>query len=86
MDKLNELELKKAQLEQAFEEKRQQAQALSNDIMLIEQLITKKSELNKVVGDINAIKQEYDEVCKGIEAEQAKAEEAKKEEVKEETV
>lgn len=78
MDKLNELELKKAQLEQAFEEKGKQARALTNDIWLLEQLLTKKNELNDVVGAINAIKQEYDEVCKGIE-------EAKKEEVKEET-
>lgn len=88
MDKLNQLKLKKAQLEHVFEEKEKQVRVLANDIMLMEQLFAKKNELNKVVGEINGIKQDYDEVCKEIEAEQAKAkaEAAKKEEVKEEKI
>lgn len=84
MDKLNELVFKKAQFEQAFAEKEKQARALVNDITLIEQLLLKKSELNKVVDEINAMRREYETVCKEIETESEKAEQAKAQEVKEE--
>ena len=69
---IKELENKKAELEQAFEGKKQQAQALTNDIVLIEQLIAKKNELNKVIGELQAIGQEHEKVCKAIEEEKAK--------------
>ena len=69
---IKELETKKAELEQAFESKKQQAQALTNDIALIEQLIMKKNELNKVIGELQAIGQEHEKVCKAIEDEKAK--------------
>lgn len=69
---IKELETKKAELEQAFESKKQQAQALTNDITLIEQLIMKKNELNKVIGELQAIGQEHEKVCKAIEEEKAK--------------
>ena len=69
---IKELETKKAELEQAFESKKQQAQALTNDITLIEQLIMKKNELNKVIGEMQAIGQEHEKVCKAIEDEKAK--------------
>lgn len=68
---IKELETKKAELEQAFESKKQQAQALTNDIVLIEQLIAKKNELNKVMGELQAIGQEHGKVCKAIEEEKA---------------
>lgn len=69
---IKELENKKAELEQAFESKKQQAQALTNDITLIEQLIMKKNELNKVIGELQTIGQEHGKVCKAIEDEKAK--------------
>lgn len=69
---INELENKKAELEQAFEEKKKQAQALTNDIVLIEQLIMKKNALDKVMGEMQAIGQEHGEVCKAIATEKAK--------------
>lgn len=69
---IKELETKKAGIEQAFESKKQQAQALTNDITLIEQLIMKKNELNKVIGELQAIGQEHEKVCKAIEEEKAK--------------
>lgn len=72
MEKLNELELKKAELEKAFEEKKKQAQALTNDIAVMEQLIMAKRELNKVTGELNGIVAEHGKVCAEIEAEKAK--------------
>lgn len=69
---IKELETKKTELEQAFESKKQQAQALTNDIALIEQLIMKKNELNKVIGELQTIGQEHEKVCKAIEEEKAK--------------
>lgn len=69
---IKELENKKAELEQAFEEKKKQAQALTNDIVLIEQLIMKKNELNKVVVEIQDISNAHNEVCKAIATEKAK--------------
>ena len=69
---IKELETKKTELEKTFESKKQQAQALTNDITLIEQLIMKKNELNKVIGELQAIGQEHEKVCKAIEEEKAK--------------
>lgn len=69
---IKELETKKAELEQAHEAKKQQAQALTNDIVLIEQLIMKKNELNKVIGELQGIAKEHSELCKAIEVEKAK--------------
>lgn len=69
---IKELETQKTEFEKAFESKKQQAQALANDIALIEQLIAKKNELNKVIGELQAIGQEHEKVCKAIEEEKAK--------------
>lgn len=69
---IKKLETKKTEFEKAFESKKQQAQALANDIALIEQLIAKKNELNKVIGELQAIGQEHEKVCKAIEEEKAK--------------
>ena len=77
---IKEFENKKVNLEQAFEEKKKQAQALTNDIVLLEQLIMKKNELNKIMSEMQAIEQVHTEVCKVIEEEKAK-EKAENEEV-----
>ena len=71
-NKIDELEVRKAELEKNFEIKKQQAQALTNDITLIEQLFMKKNELNKVIGELQTIGQEHEKVCKAIEEEKAK--------------
>lgn len=71
-NKINELETKKAELEKAFEEKKKQAQALTNDIILLEQLLTAKREHNKVISEMNEIAQEHGKVCAEIEVEKAK--------------
>lgn len=69
---INELELKKAELEKAFEEKKKQAQALTNDIVLMEQLIMAKREHGKVLEEMQKIAQEHGKVCAEIEAEKVK--------------
>ena len=69
---INGLELKKAELEKAFEEKKKQAQALENDIALFSQLIAMKREHGKVIGELNGILAEHGEICKAIEAEKGK--------------
>lgn len=80
-NKLNELEARKAELEKAFEEKKKYAQALTNDIALMEQLLVSKREHSKTMNEINEIVQEHGKVCAEIEAEKAadKPEEEKKE-------
>lgn len=80
-NKLNELNLKKVELEKVFEEKKKQAQSLTNDIALMEQLILTKREHSKVLEDMQRIALEHGKVCAEIEEEKAKP----VEEVKEET-
>lgn len=79
MEKLNELEARKAELEKAFEEKKKQAQALENDIALIEQLLAMKREHGKTLNELNGIVAEHGKVCAEIEAEKAKPVEVKEE-------
>lgn len=77
-NKINELEARKAELERAFEEKKKQAQALTNDIVLMEQLIMAKREHGKVLEEMQKIAQEHGKICEEIDAEKAKKEEVKK--------
>ena len=72
MDKLNELEVKKAELERAFEEKKRNAQVLMHDIELMERLLMAKDEHRKVMGEMERIAQEHGKICDEIEAEKAK--------------
>ena len=71
-NKIDELEARKAELERAFEEKKKQAQALTNDIVLMEQLIMAKDEHRKVMGEMERIAQEHGKICEEIEAEKTK--------------
>ena len=72
-NKLNELEAKKAELEKAFEGKKKQAQALANDIVLMEQLLLTKREHSKTLNEMNEIAQLHSTVCAEIDAEKAQA-------------
>lgn len=69
---INGLELKKAELERAFEEKKRNAQVLMHDIELMERLLMAKDEHRKVMGDMERIAQEHGKICDEIEAEKAK--------------
>ena len=66
---INELELKKAEIEQKFEQTRKKAQDLANDIALIEQLLAMKGEYRKTMNDINELMQQHRRVCLDIETE-----------------
>ena len=79
MEKLNELEAKKVELEKAFEERKKQAQALASEIAIMEQLLMTKREHSKTLNEMNEIAQLHSKVCAEIEAAKAV------EEVKEET-
>lgn len=54
-NKLNELEARKAELEQAFESKKKQLQQLEVDILLMQQLMSAKSEHKKLTDELNEI-------------------------------
>lgn len=54
-NKLNELEARKAELEQAFESKKKQLQQLEADILLMQQLMSAKSEHKKLTDELNEI-------------------------------
>lgn len=71
-NKIDELEERKAELEKNFEIKKKQAQAVANDIVLLEQLFSKKNELNKLMLDIEEIGKEYTKVCEEIEGQKNK--------------
>ena len=62
MEKINELELQKANLEKAYKAKEEQATAIANDIALMEQLINAKQEYNKVRNELANIAKEYEVV------------------------
>ena len=72
MDKIDELEARKAELEKNFEIKKKQAQSVANDIAILEQLFQKKNELNKLMTDIEEIGKEYTKVCEEIEGQKNK--------------
>lgn len=72
MDKIDELEERKAELEKNFEIKKKQAQSVANDIAILEQLFQKKNELNKLMTDIEEIGKEYTKVCEEIEGQKNK--------------
>ena len=72
MDKIDELEERKAELERAFEEKKRNAQVLMHDIELMERLLMAKDEHRKVMGEMERIAQEHGKICEEIEAEKAK--------------
>lgn len=71
-NKIDELEERKAELEKNFEIKKKQAQSVANDIAILEQLIQKKNELNKLITDIEEIGKEYTKVCSEIEGQENK--------------
>ena len=71
-NKIDELEVKKAELERAFEEKKRNAQVLMHDIELMERLLMAKDEHRKVMGEMERIAQEHGKICEEIESEKAK--------------
>lgn len=71
MERINELELQKANLEKAYKDKEELANAIANDIALLEQLINAKRELANVRGEMNNIVAKYNGICKAIEEEKA---------------
>lgn len=71
-NKIDELEVRKAELERAFEEKKRNAQVLMHDIELMERLLMAKDEHRKVMGEMERIAQEHGKICDEIEAEKAK--------------
>ena len=72
---INELELKKAELEKAFEAKKKQVQAFESDIALLTQLIALKREHGKAMTELGEILAQHNDICKAIEIEKAKPEE-----------
>ena len=71
---INKLEKRKIELEKIQGEKTQQMQILAKDISLMEQLIVKKNEFNKLVNELQKIVQEHSDICKTIEEEKQKEE------------
>lgn len=71
-NKIDELEVRKAELEKNFEIKKKQAQSVANDIAILEQLFQKKNELNKLMTDIEEIGKEYTKICEEIEGQKNK--------------
>ena len=71
-NKIDELEVRKVELERAFEEKKRNAQVLMHDIELMERLILAKDEHRKVMGEMERIAQEHGKICEEIESEKAK--------------
>lgn len=66
-NKINELGAKKAELEQAFEEKKKQLQQLEADILLMQQLISAKREHGKLLGELNGIVEEHNKITKELD-------------------
>lgn len=59
MERINELELQKETLEKAYKEKEELANAIANDIALMEQLINAKREYNKARNELVSIAEKY---------------------------
>lgn len=66
-NKLNELEARKAELEQAFESKKKQLQQLEADILLMQQLMSAKREHGELLKELNAILEEHKTLTGEIE-------------------
>lgn len=77
-NKLNELEARKAELEQEFDKKKEQLQQLEADIMLMQQLITAKREHGKLLGELNEIVEEHKTLTREIELARASKPEQEK--------
>ena len=71
-NKIDELEVRKVELERAFEEKKRNAQVLMHDIELMDRLLMAKDEHRKVMGEMERIAQEHGKICEEIESEKAK--------------
>ena len=68
---MENLNAKKMELEKAFDEKKNYAQSLERDIVLIERLLATKQEHSKVMGELNEIVKEHGKVCEEIELKKA---------------
>lgn len=83
METINELELQKANLEKAYKDKEELANAIANDIALMEQLINAKQEYNKVRNELASIAEKYKVVLGELHNEHEKIVEQEEKEIKE---
>lgn len=83
MEIINELELQKANLEKAYKDKEELANAIANDIALMEQLINAKQEYNKVRNELASIAEKYKVVLAKLHNEHEKIVEQEEKEMKE---